>query len=310
MVRELGGEVAVKPAGLTSGKGVKVVGVQLRDGREAEEYARQVIEKSIGGTGAVLVEEKLSGEEFTLQAFVSAGEVVAMPAVQDHKLAFEGDKGPNTGGMGSYSDSNHLLPFLTEAECLEGELIMCKAVSALQRVEGVSYCGVLYGQFMLTRKGPMLIEFNARFGDPEAMNVLSILESDYVELLEKMAAGSLSGKDASFARKATVCKYIVPSGYPDSPAKGALISVDREGVEESGARLYYGAVNEGPDGRLAATGSRSLAVVGVSDSIQEAEKTAELACSFISGDVWHRSDIGTRGLVERRVEHMKRIRGS
>ena len=309
MIRRLGGNVAVKPAGLTAGKGVKVSGVHLKNAAEAEAYAREVIANSIGGIRAVLVEEKLEGEEFTLQAFVSGNRIAGMPAVQDHKLAFEGDAGPNTGGMGAYSDANHLLPFVGRGDYDEGLEIMRKAVFALKRETGEYYVGVLYGQFMLTRKGPELIEFNARFGDPEAMNVLSVLESDYVEALERMVDGTVSQKDAKFAGKATVCKYLVPAGYPDSPKKGAPITVDERRIGEAGARLYFGAVHEGPDGRLLTTGSRTAGIVGVADGIGEAEAAAERACSFVRGDVFHRRDIGTAALVARRVEHMARIRG-
>jgi len=309
MIDELNGNVAVKPAGLTSGKGVKVTGAQLKDGWEAKKYAREVIEKEIGGANAVVIEEKLDGEEFTLQAFVDGKHVFGMPAVQDHKLAFEGDTGPNTGGMGSYSDTNHLLPFMQPDDYAAGLSIMKGAVEALTKEIGVNYKGVLYGQFMLTAKGPYLIEFNARFGDPEAMNVLTILESDYMKILEKIIDGTLSASDMRFERSATVCKYIVPAGYPDAPKKNQPVLIDEWGIRNAGAHLYYGAVHQEEDGGAYTTGSRTAAVVGVSDSITEAEKVAEYAASFITGEVMHRKDIGTKELIQKRIDHMKKIRG-
>jgi phosphoribosylamine--glycine ligase len=308
MVDELNGNVAVKPAGLTSGKGVKVTGVQLKNGWEAKQYAREVIEKAIGGIKAVVIEEKLDGEEFTLQAFVDGKGVFGMPAVQDHKLAFEGDRGPNTGGMGSYSDVNHLLPFMKPSDYEAGISIMKKAVDALRKETGVDYKGVLYGQFMLTAKGPYLIEFNARFGDPEAMNVLTILESDCMEIFEKITDGTLSANDIRFEKSATVCKYVVPAGYPDAPKKNQPVLVDEWGIRNAGAHLYWGAVNQEEDGETYTTSSRTAAVVGVSDSIAEAEKVAEYALSFITGEVTHRRDIGTKELIQKRIEHMERIR--
>ena len=311
-IDSIGGNVVVKPVGLTAGKGVKVVGVQLKDASEAAAYAREVIEKGIGGRGGVVIEEKLVGEEFTLQAFVSSdGSMVGMPAVQDHKLAFEGDRGPNTGGMGAYSDANHLLPFLTQEEydaCLG---IMEASVAALKAGTGVSYRGALYGQFMLTSKGPYLIEFNARFGDPEAMNVLTLLESDYVGICECIAYGTrLAARKVCFARKATVCKYIVPNGYPDSPEKGKPVSIDEPAIARTGATLYYGAVDRTPDGKTMTTGSRTVALVGVADSISDAEKKAEAACGLVGGDVFHRRDIGKAALIQRRVQHMRTLRGA
>ena len=308
LIDELGGKVAIKPAGLTAGKGVRVTGVQLRDGRAAKEYAREVIEKSIGGTGSVLVEEKLEGEEFTLQAFVDGTSVIGMPAVQDHKLAFEGDKGPNTGGMGSYSAAGNLLPFMGQADYDAGIAIMQKALYALKQDTGVTYKGALYGQFMLTAKGPFVVEFNARFGDPEAMNVLTLLESDYMDIIEKIAHGGLSANDVKFEQSATVCKYLVPAGYPDAPRKDQPVLIDEWQIRKAGAHLYYGAVQQEEDGEMLTTGSRTAAVVGVSDTITEAEKVAEYALNFVAGEVTHRKDIGTAALVQKRIEHMKRIR--
>ncbi len=311
-IDELKGDVAVKPAGLTAGKGVKVVGAQLKNGAEAKRYASEVIEKNIGGAPSVVVEERLEGEEFTLQAFVDGTRVVGMPAVQDHKRAYAGDLGPNTGGMGSYSDANGILPFMGKEDYETGLGIMRKTVSALREETGVSYRGVLYGQFMLTKKGPMVIEFNARFGDPEAMNVLSILESDMLEIVQKTASGSLSN-DIRFSPSATVCKYIVPKGYPDKPAKNAPVIVDEWAIRDAGAHLYYGSVNK-PEGELEenvmyTSSSRTAGIVGVSDTLEEAEKIAEYATRFVMGEVIHRKDIGTKALIQKRIEHMKKIRG-
>ena len=307
-IDSLGRPVAIKPAGLTGGKGVRVVGAQLRDNDEAKAYAREVIDKAIGGIMAVVVEERLEGEEFTLQAFCDGKTLVPMPLVQDHKRAFEGDEGPNTGGMGSYSDADHLLPFVEPSDYEKALEIMRKTVAAFSKETGLSYKGVLYGQFMLTRNGPMLLEYNARFGDPEAMNVLTLLESDFVELLERTIDGTLPAS-ASFERSATVCKYIVPKGYPDNPAKNEPVIIDEFSIRNAGAHLFYAAVNMEEEKVLYTTSSRTAGVVGVSTTIEEAEKLAEYACQFVTGEVFHRRDIGTRALVDKRVEHMRKIRG-
>ena len=149
------GDVAVKPAGLTGGKGVRVTGDQISKA-EAKAYVREA------DYDQWVVEERLVGEEVTVQAFVANGSVRPTPAVQDHKRAFEGDEGPNTGGMGSYSDAGHTLPFMTEDEYETAVDVLEAVVAALPE-----YRGILYGQFMLTAEGPKVVEFNARFGDPE-----------------------------------------------------------------------------------------------------------------------------------------------
>ena len=177
-IDSLNGQVAVKPSGLTGGKGVKVTGYQLKDGTEAKQYAAELLKIRHSGIPTIVIEEKLEGEEFSLQAFSDGKKICGMPLVQDHKRAYEGDVGPNTGGMGSYSDSNHLLPFLRPTHRDAALSIMQKTIDAFKKKTGSPYIGILYGGFMATRDGVKLIEYNSRFGDPEAMNVLSIMESD------------------------------------------------------------------------------------------------------------------------------------
>ncbi|MEM4255237.1 MAG: phosphoribosylamine--glycine ligase [Candidatus Norongarragalinales archaeon] len=295
-------KAVVKPVGLTGGKGVKVMGEQVSK-QEALDYAKALVEKD----GTVLIEDFLEGEEFSLQAFVSGDAVVEMPLAQDHKRAFEGDQGPNTGGMGSYSDANHLLPFVTLEEKNQALNAMRQTVKALKK-SGVEYKGVLYGQFMLTKHGPKLVEYNARFGDPEAMNVLPLLEGDFTRLCWKMIDGKLSPGDAVFENKATVVKYAVPEGYPDHPAKGAEITVDESKINSLGGQVFYAIVSE-ENGRLLMGGSRAVAILGKGDSIAEAEGVAQKAIETVKGKIFYRKDIGTNALVQKRIEHMRGIRG-
>lgn len=295
--------VAIKPSGLTGGKGVKVVGDQLKDLGEARDYLGEVMEGGIGG-GEVVIEERAEGEEFTLQAFVDGRRVVPMPLVQDHKRAFEGDEGPNTGGMGAYSDANGLLPFLEAGDRRAAEDIMKATVAALKADTGEEYKGILYGQFMLGRE-LKLIEFNCRFGDPEAMNVLSILETNFVQVCQGIVDGRL--RDAAFEPRATVSKYVVPKGYGLKPLSGKRIFVDEELIRKEGALLYYAAVNE-EDGALYTSSSRSVGVVGVHETIAGAERIAERAVGSIRGEVYHRADIGTEALIERKTRNLQRVR--
>jgi phosphoribosylamine--glycine ligase len=298
--------LAVKPIGLTGGKGVKVEGEQLADKKETLAYVKDIFDHSIGGVGVVL-EEKIVGEEFTLQAFVDGGRVIPMPLVQDHKRAFEGDLGPNTGGMGSYSLQDHLLPFVRKEDLAKAMESMNRTVEALRKEE-CAYQGVLYGQFMLTANGPRIIEFNARFGDPEAMNVLPLLDSNFVEICHGIADGDLSSK-VSFAKLATVCKYVVPAGYGLEPKANLPIAVDEEAVAKAGAKVFYAAVNE-ERGRILTSSSRAVGVVGIAPDLERAEANCERALKHVRGEaIYVRHDIGRKEIIERKVERMRAIMG-
>ncbi len=285
-------DLAVKPAGLTGGKGVKVIGDQVdKDGAKAyirsEDYER------------VVLEERFVGEEFTLQAFVADGDLRTTPAVQDHKRAYEGDKGPNTGGMGSYSGTSVQLPFMNNGDYEAAVEIMEATVAAM-----ADYKGILYGQFMLTSDGPKVIEYNARFGDPEAMNTLPILETPFLDVLTAARDGE-ELPELEFSNQATVCKYAVPAGYPTDPDSGAKISVDEESVGDG--LLFYASVDEREEG-LYTTTSRSFAVVGVADSIADAEAIADGALAAAGDGLRIRHDIGKSDLIQQRIDHMADLR--
>jgi phosphoribosylamine--glycine ligase len=285
------GEFAVKPIGLTAGKGVKVMGDQLESTEEAIAYASEIITNKVGGESKVLLEERLEGEEFTLQCFVDGKTVVPMPAVQDYKRAFEGNVGPNTGGMGSYSQHDGLFPFLSKNDFNRAVGTIEATVGAL-RSEGIEYQGILYGQFMQTQKGPRIVEFNARFGDPEGMNVLSVLQSDLLKICEAIINRSLADVQVHFDKKATVCKYVVPPNYGVAPRADVRLEIDRKKLTHPGIRLYYAKVKKLAGDAVATTTSRSLGVVGVADSVLAAEALAEEALTSISGEYRVRHDIG------------------
>jgi len=304
------GPVAIKPAGLTGGKGVKVSGEDLRSKDDEVAYASEVLCNKIGGVQRLVIEEKLEGEEYSLQAFVDGHDVHVMPLVQDHKRAYEYDSGPNTGGMGSFSDCDHLLPFVSNEDLAFSSRIMLDVVRSLQKDTGEEYRGILYGQFMLAKGAneekptPKLIEFNCRFGDPEAMNVLPILATDFGEVCLRIAEGTLKQKHVSFDRKATVCKYLVPVNYPEHPAHGQPISIDTEAVAKCGAQLFFASVDMNGE-RVVTTTSRTIGLVGINDTIEAAERIAEEATAHIKGPLRHRRDIGTSSLIQKRIDHMK-----
>lgn len=289
---EFGAPVAVKPAGLTGGKGVKTVGDQLDDLEAAKGYAAEVLEKEVGGKPQVVIEELLVGEEFTIQAFCDGSSVEPGPAVQDHKRAYEGDEGPNTGGMGSYSDADGLLPFL-------GREVYDEAVDVMEQTVDVlgDYVGVLYGQFMATSRGPVVVEYNCRFGDPEAMNVLPLLETDFLDVVESCVEGSAA--ETSYSAAASVVKYVVPPGYPTDP-RAVELRVDEEAIREEGGRVFYASVNE-EDGVLRTTTSRALAVFGSGPTVGEAEEISERCLRHVDGEFHCRHDVGKPSVIERKA---------
>ena len=299
-LNELGENYVVKFDGLAGGKGVKVSGDHLHSHDDAKAYCQELVEKG----GVFVIEEKLIGQEFSLMSFCDGETLKHMPAVQDHKRAYDGDTGPNTGGMGTYSDWDHSLPFLTKNDIDQAHEINIATAKALKDKFGYGYKGVLYGGFIATADGVKLIEYNARFGDPEAMNVLSLLESDFIEICNGITDCRLNQVNVRFKNKATVCKYAVPEGYPDNPVKGE--SIDLSNIENPDT-LFYASVDM-HNGKLIEAGSRTVAVVGMAESISAAEQIAEKEVSAVGGPLFHRGDIGTDLLVQQRVEQMKLLR--
>ena len=301
-IKELGVEnVVVKPDGLTGGKGVKVYGDHLFSKQEIIDYCQKLVKNGM----YFIIEEKLEGEEFTLQALVDGNRVVGNLLVQDFKRAYNDDKGPNTGGMGSYSIEDHSLPFIDVFDINEAISEMNKVVSAVKKETGTEYKGFLYGQFMKVKKGIKLVEFNVRLGDPEAMNVLPILKDNFVDLCYKILDGNLPVK-LNFEKKATVCKYLAPEGYPVNPLRDQRIIIHKEKIEEIGAKFYYASVYK-KDNSVYTTTSRAIGMLGISDTLEEAEKIAEKGVSFIEGKLFHRSDVGTKKILQKRIDHMKFI---
>ncbi|MEK7085899.1 MAG: phosphoribosylglycinamide synthetase C domain-containing protein, partial [Patescibacteria group bacterium] len=263
--------------------------------------------------------EKLIGQEFSLMSFCDGRHTAGMPIVQDHKRAYDGDRGPNTGGMGTYSDFNHSLPFLRDSDIEEAQSITRQVAQALFKETGAYFKGVMYGGFIAVKDGVRLIEYNALFGDPEAMNVLPIMETNFADVCEAIIRGELKGMKVEFANKATVCKYVVPEGYPDNPVKGVKIEIGSDrgghthdtGHADSSAsgvlKTYFASVDQRDDG-LYLAGSRAVAMVGIADNLAEAEKLAQAGVEYVKGPVFYRRDIGTKELIQKRVEMMSYLR--
>jgi phosphoribosylamine--glycine ligase len=303
-VAEFHGPFVVKPVGLTAGKGVAVMGADFATAEEGASYAKQLLASGAGRNG-ILLEDKVEGEEFSLMAFVTDSGVYPMPLVQDFKRAGEGDTGPNTGGMGSYSQRDHLLPFLPSS-ARDRALAILNAIVGGLRSEGISYRGVLYGGFMQTSDGPVLLECNARFGDPESINVLSLYEpGNFAELLHGVAVGRVDPTLVRFRLRATVVRYLVPPGYPTAPTAGGVLTIDEPAIERLGVHVRFGAVEARGPGQFTVMTGRAVALVGEASAIHEAAARVDAALAHVSGDFFVRHDIGTKDDLAKRTEHLR-----
>ncbi len=280
--------IVVKADGLAAGKGVTVA--ETRE--QACDAVRECFSGRFGEAGAtVVVEECLAGPECSMLAFVSGADVVCMPEAQDHKRALDGDKGPNTGGMGVYSP----VPAVTRAQHEAMEDVMERAAAALAE-EGIDYRGVLYGGFMLTDEGPKLLEFNARFGDPETQVLLPRLESDLVEIVLAVAEGRLAEMSPAWSEEAAVSVVLASGGYPGSYETGFPIEGIAEAEACAGVRVYHAGTRL-DGGRVLTAGGRVLNVTATAPTFVEARELAYAACEKISWEgMFYRRDIGARAL--------------
>ena len=293
-VREQGAPIVVKADGLAAGKGV-IVAATLE---EAEDAVRECFQGAFGAAGStVVVEECLTGPECSLLAFTDGKTVLPMATAQDHKRALEGDKGPNTGGMGVYSP----VPIVTEDELAAMKQVMLDTVAELA-AEGIDYRGCLYGGFMLTNDGPKVLEFNARFGDPETQVILPRLKNDLVEVMLACAEGRLDEVELAWRDEWAVAVVLTSAGYPGSYEKGKVITgiEDAEAMED--VTVYHAGTAVREDGELVTSGGRVLAVTALGDTFEAARDLAYEACEKIDFEgKTLRRDIGLRALRGREV---------
>ena len=273
----------LKYDGLAAGKGV-VIAATMDEAREA--LASMLLDHRFG-QGRVVVEDYLEGPEFSFMCFVNGDDVYPMPLAQDHKRAFDGDLGPNTGGMGAYTG----LPFITEADReFAYQEIMCKAASGMVS-EGCPLCGVLYGGLMKTADGIKVIEFNARFGDPETEVVLPLLESDAFEVFDAIASGK-PAEDIRWSSDVAMGVVMASKGYPGSYAKGFAI----EGADDAGCTVFHMGTALS-DGRLVTAGGRVIMPVCRGRSLAEARRLVYEAVGRIRCEnLYYRNDIGHQAL--------------
>lgn len=225
----------VKPEGLTGGKGVKVGGIHFKGKKEGYEYAKSCLETS----GNVIVQDKIEGREFTVMALTDGENIVVTPTTFDYPYRFDKDKGPGTGGMGCLSFENGLLPFLEQSDVDEcAELI--KNVLKYINKDFIEFNGVIYGGFFKTKNGIKFIEFNARFGDPEALNVLNSLETPFTEVMENIFNKTLSKDNCKFKKNYTFTVYVVTKEYAVENRKEPLVfTLNKEKIEKQGVKVYF-----------------------------------------------------------------------
>ena len=320
-IKETGESVAIKPARQVGGKGVKIVAdvqAYLRDVRTRvkEVHVTRLYEEMAKYTDIedkILIEEKVEGVEYTLQCFTDGEHVLPLPLVQDYKHAFEFSIGPETGGMGSIMDKTYTLPFITPEEYEKSVEIVRQLVHAVKKELGIEYKGIIAGQMMLTTLwGPTIIECYARFGDPEGVNVLSVLETDIVDIFEAILSKSLPKIKLSFRPCAVVVKAVAPVGYPLNKklAQGHVLDIDVKKIEEKGCRIYYGSVHE-EDGVIRTVGSRAVEIAGFGDSIPEAAEKVNSVLRYVTARDWrvfYRLDIGQEETLKKMIEQANIIR--
>jgi len=287
-----GAPIVIKADGLAAGKGVTVCETL----EQAEAALEEAMKKKVFGDAGttVVIEEFLQGEEASILAFVDGETIIPMVSAQDHKRVFDGDKGPNTGGMGAYSPA----PVVTEKlnkEILEK--ILKPTVAALQKM-GIVYKGVLYAGLMITKDGPKVIEYNCRFGDPETQVILPRLKTDFVNVCMAVAQGKLSHLKIEWDEQPATCVVMASQGYPGSYPKGKVITGLEKACQNANTYVFHaGTSNEG--GKVVTSGGRVLCVTGVGKGIKQAVETAYQAVRQIQFEgAQYRKDIAWRALKD------------
>lgn len=288
--------VAVKPQGLTGGKGVKVMGPHLADHAAARAYAQELLERA-GGAEAVLVEERITGAEFTIQAISDGRTVLFPPSTYDYPYRFDGDEGPGTGGMGSLSLAEPVLPFMTPAHYEEACSIIERVIAELAR-EGRHFSGVMNSGFFATAEGVRVIEFNARFGDPECMNIMSLFEGSWPEVMRAIADGRLSPGDVRLRPEASVVLYLVSPDYALRAGGPRDFTLDEHALAAEGVRVFFSsAVRTGERSFRTVGTSRAVALTATAASLEAARERVAAAAATVPVLEW-RTDVGRTAYLE------------
>ena len=284
--------VVIKASGLAAGKGVIVPGSQ----EEAEQAVHQImVDRAFGNAGdEVVIEERLYGQEVSVLAFSDGQTVKSMPTAQDHKPVFDGDQGPNTGGMGAYAPAPLVNPVLMNEIA---RTVLQPTINGMA-AEGKPFAGVLYAGLMITEAGPRVLEYNCRFGDPETQVILPLLESDLVDIVNACVDGTLDQTDVRWRPGAVATVVMASGGYPGTYLTGQEITGVAEAEKLSDVTVFHAGTRQAAGGPLLTAGGRVLAVTGLGHSLPEALQQAYAAIDRIHFDGMHyRRDIGAKALL-------------
>ncbi len=280
----------VKPEGLTGGKGVKVGGVHFATKEEGIAYARECLSQS----GKVILQDKIKGKEFTVMCVTDGKTVVTLPTTFDYPYRYNLDKGPGTGGMGCIGFANGLLPFLTEQDIEKCRQLIEKTIHYLNK-DSLEFTGILYGGFFKTEKGIKFIEFNARFGDPEAMNVINSFETPFADVATDVFHGNLSEKNCKFNGKNSFLVYVVSKEYSiQSNVPPVEFTLNKENVEKKGVKLYFANSKKiGENRYTSVSNSRLFAIEKSGDDFEKIKSQVyEVLKEEVDDVLDYRTDIG------------------
>jgi len=285
-------EIVVKPQGLTGGKGVKVMPDHLESFAAAQHYTNELLEKNPGER--VLLVEKLHGIEFTIMGLTDGQSLVLAPASYDYPFRLDGDRGAGTGGMGCFTARGKKLPFMTDAHLAVCRQIMQRIIDQM-RHDGLFFNGVLNGGFFITSQGVRFMEFNGRFGDPEGLNILSILKGSLAELLKDVWHKRLSEERVAFVDQASVIKYLVAAEYPNASPTATDFAVDVAALQQAGIKVFFSScIQTGPNQYQTLKKSRVVALGALADTIEAASLQVESAIkNHVRGALEYRQDIGS-----------------
>ena len=280
----------VKPEGLTGGKGVKVGGIHFKGKEEGYEYAKSCLE----GSGNVIIQDKIEGREFTVMALTDGENIVVTPTTFDYPYRFDEDKGPGTGGMGCLSFENGLLPFLEQSDIDECSKLIKDTLKLINK-DSIEFNGVIYGGFFKTKNGIKFIEFNARFGDPEALNVLNSLETPFTEVMDNIFNKTLSTDNCKFKKNYTFTVYVVTKEYAVENRKEPLVfTMNKDKIQEQGVKVYF-ANTKNIEGNTYSSVSNSR-LFGLTASAETLEEARKRVYDSINGNLDekldYRKDIG------------------
>jgi phosphoribosylamine--glycine ligase len=291
----LGGKCVVKADGLALGKGVLICANLAEAERAVDEI---MVGKAFGAAGArVVIQEFLEGVEVSLHALCDGSTARIFPTSQDHKRALDGDLGLNTGGMGTYSPT----PFLTDAQLADASQKILVPFMRGCAGEGIDYRGILYPGIMLTRSGPKVLEFNARFGDPETQVYLTRLENDLVELLDASVDGTLNKVELKWSPLASVCVVMASGGYPGNYPKGKVITGLDDANRLPQTKVFHAGTKKAEDGKILTNGGRVLGVTALGPDLKTAQAAAYVAVENIHFEgAQYRRDIASKALATKK----------